>query len=612
MLVQCASPSCGTKFPRPDSDAGHIVTCPQCGKSTTAAPAPAKPVLVQLGDYKIIRPVAKGGMGEVFEATQLRLGRSVAIKILNRQLAADEQFLIRFEREAKAAAALNHPNVVHVYDFAQEDGQAYLVMELIEGQDLAKIVAQAGKMPVKDGLRIVADVASALQEAHGKGIIHRDIKPANILLTKKGTVKVLDLGLARRLDDDSDLTATGAGIGTPHFMSPEQARDAHHVDHRADIYSLGITLLYLLTGKRPYEGKSSYSIVLAHTTEPLPSGLELGTELPDNVEKLLHRMAAKAPTDRYSDYATLIADIKRVQRGEMPEGKLDDNTATQPILVSHAPAHGEAKPKTQPKPLDITATVHVPSQQPSTHTVMHSGESRFWQIATGVGILCTAIISLVALMHSLNNKQENNPQQVTVVPVNDGQQTAQQPKNKELTPEDFQALQEMMGPQQGKEGKGKRYNNNGPNMGKEHPDPLPPVDPIQNPLKQAPLKAMVAEAKAYAEANPTNYRSILSRYDQLYDMTGGTPFRPEVGDAYRVWSDRQMVATQKEYLSFSNTVRRVMTEQGHREGMQEWTKFPEELRGEKTDLYIQEKIRTDFPPPSVGTDGFKNKGPRNP
>lgn len=581
--------------------------CPQCGKSTSAFAAKEEKSLGQLGDYKIIRPIAKGGMGEVFEATQLRLGRSVALKVLNRQLANDEQFIARFEREAKAAAALNHPNVVHVYDFGQEDSKAYLVMELIEGQDLAKVVSLNGKMPLKDGLRIVADVASALQEAHGKGIIHRDIKPANILLTSKGIVKVLDLGLARRLDDDSDLTATGAGIGTPHFMSPEQARDAHHVDHRADIYSLGIALLYLLTGKRPYEGKSSYSIVLAHSTEPLPSGLELGTELPPYVEALLQKMAAKNPADRYSDYATLIADIRRVQRGEMPAGKLDDNTSTQPLVPAHHHAHGDPKPKTQPKPLDITATLHVPQ----TPTVVQSGESRFWQIATGVGILCTAVISLVALMHSLKKNQPENQQPVTVVPVNDGQQTANDAKGKDLTPEDLRTLQEMMGPQSQVQGKGKRYNNM-PNMGKDHPDPLPQLEPIQNPLQQAPLKAMVAEAKAYAEANPTKYRNILARYDQLYDMTGGTPFRPEVGDAYRVWSERQMAATQKEYLTFSNSVRRVMTEQGHREGMAEWNKFPEDLRGEKTDLYLQEKIRSDFPPPSIGSEGFKNKGPRNP
>ncbi|MGV3756915.1 MAG: protein kinase domain-containing protein [Verrucomicrobiota bacterium] len=604
MLVQCANPSCGTKFPRPESDAGRIVMCPQCGKSTTAAPAKTdKPQLGQLGDYKIIRPVAKGGMGEVYEATQLRLGRSVALKVLNRNLAMDEQFLQRFEREAKAAAALNHPNIVHVYDFAHEDGQAYLVMEFIEGQDLAKIVSQAGKMPLKEGLKIVADVASALQEAHSKGIIHRDIKPANILLTSKGIVKVSDLGLARRLDDDSDLTATGAGIGTPHFMSPEQARDAHHVDHRADIYSLGITLLYLLTGKRPYEGKSSYSIVLAHSTEPLPSGLELGTELPAHVEALLHKMAAKKPEDRYADYATLLADIKRVQRGEMPEGKLGDQTSTQPIGMPKPLTAAAAKPN-QPKPLEITATVPA-ATPPATNA---GGESRFWQIAMAVGILCTAIISLVALVQSLKDKGPGNMPGTNVVMVNDGQQASSPPpqggKSKELTEEDMQALQEMMEQQE----KGKRYS--AMMSAKDRPDPLPPLEPLDNPLKIQGLPEMVAEAEAYAKANPTKYRSILARYDQLYLSSGGTQYRPVVGDAFKVWSDRQMVAVKKEYESLAAEAKKLIQEQGHRLGMQVWQKFPLELRGDGPDVWLKERIQTDFPPPAIGVEGLKNKGPQ--
>jgi serine/threonine protein kinase len=607
MLVQCANPSCGTKFPRPESDAGRIVMCPQCGKSTTAAPAkPDKPALGQLGDYKIVRPVAKGGMGEVYEATQLRLGRSVALKILNRNLAMDEQFLQRFEREAKAAAALNHPNVVHVYDFAKEDGQAYLVMEFIEGQDLAKIVSQAGKMPLKDGLKIVADVASALQEAHNKGIIHRDIKPANILLTSKGVVKVSDLGLARHLDDDSDLTATGAGIGTPHFMSPEQARDAHHVDHRADIYSLGITLLYLLTGKRPYEGKSSYSIVLAHSTEPLPSGLELGTELPAHVEALIQKMAAKLPEERYADYATLLADIKRVQRGEMPEGKLGELTSTTPMMPP-MPAVAAGKPKTQQhRALDITAT--VPAATPPASNA--GGESRLWQIAMAVGILCTAIISLVALVHSLKDKGPGNTPGTNVVTVNEGNQQAQTqptqngPGGKELTEADLQALQEMMKQQV----KGKRYS--AMMSTKEHPEPLPPLAPIVNPLQTAPLPEMVAEAEAYAKANPTNYRSILARYDQLYPITGGTPHRPTVGGAYKLWSERQLAAAKKEYEAFAVEVKKLIQEQGHRVGMQSWQRFPEELRGDMADNWIKDKIQTDFPPPAIGEQGLKNKGPQ--
>ncbi len=590
MLVQCANPSCGTKFPRPDSDAGRLVMCPQCGKSTSAVPAqPEKPSLGQLGDYKIIRAVAKGGMGEVFEATQLRLGRSVALKILNRNLATDQQFLQRFEREARAAAALNHPNLVHVYDFAVEDGQAYLVMEFIEGQDLAKVVAQAGKMPLKDALRIVADVASALQEAHVKGIIHRDIKPANILLTKKGVVKVSDLGLARRLDDDSDLTATGAGIGTPHFMSPEQARDAHHVDHRADIYSLGITLLYLLTGKRPYEGKSSYSIVLAHSTEPLPSGLELGTELPTHVEALVQRMAAKLPTERYADYATLLADIKRVQRGEMPEGKLGDATSTQPIGMPAALPATSAK-LNQPKPLDITATVPAPTIQ----TVTQSGESRFWQIAMAVGVLCTAIISLVALMHSLKNKdsgRENSdaPELITQAPP-----PPANARDKDLTPEERQLLEEMM--TQGKSWRGGR------------PLPLPPLPPMDmEPLRSSIPPQMLDEADAYATKNPTNYMSILLRYQQIQKRAGTLPVGMIAGQQIQEWTKKRDEAAEKAVLEFEGKLKELLPV-SHQQAMGVWRYFPDELRSDLVDRRVDE-ILEKYPPPDGGKKG---KGGRQP
>ncbi|MCD6050714.1 MAG: Serine/threonine protein kinase-related protein [Verrucomicrobia bacterium] len=566
--------------------------CPQCGKSTSAVPAQAeKPSLGQLGDYKIIRAVAKGGMGEVFEATQLRLGRSVALKILNRNLATDQQFLQRFEREARAAAALNHPNLVHVYDFAVEDGQAYLVMEFIEGQDLAKIVAQAGKMPLKDALRIVADVASALQEAHIKGIIHRDIKPANILLTKKGVVKVSDLGLARRLDDDSDLTATGAGIGTPHFMSPEQARDAHHVDHRADIYSLGITLLYLLTGKRPYEGKSSYSIVLAHSTEPLPSGLELGTELPPHVEALIQRMAAKLPAERYADYGTLLADIKRVQRGEMPEGKPGEATSTQPIGAPVPVPVSSTKPN-QPKPLDITATVPSPTLPTATQT----GESRFWQIAMAVGVLCTAIISLVALMHSLKNKEGDKKDGAPVISVEQSSQQNPPPhqRGKDLTYEERRLLEEMMA--EGKGGRGGR------------PLPLPPLHPVDTePLKSTIPPQMLSEADEYATKNPTNYNSILIRYQQVQKKAAGLPVGRIADQKVREWTDKRDAAGEKAVLEFEERLKELLPD-SHVKAMGVWRYFPDELRSDLVDRRVGEVVEK-YPPPDGGKKG---KGGRQP
>ena len=205
--------------------------------------------------------------------------RPAAIKLLSEELSREPEFLARFEREAKSAAALNHPNVVQVYDYGQAEGQYFFVMELVDGTDLSIYVKEHGKLPIATALDYCEQAVKALKFAASHAIIHRDVKPANLMLTRDGLLKVSDLGLAKKLTDDSEVTMTGVGMGSPHFLAPEQADDAAHVDHRADIYALGVTLLYLLTGKRPFEGASNFSVVLAHANKPLPTGIELGTAL---------------------------------------------------------------------------------------------------------------------------------------------------------------------------------------------------------------------------------------------------------------------------------------------------------------------------------------------
>src|SRR5882724_2101667 len=269
------------------------------------------------GSYRLVRKIAQGGMGVIYEAIQTKLDRKVALKILSEPLAARAEFLQRFEREAKAAAALNHPNVVQVHDFGKFDGRPLIIMEFIEGQNLSSYVAIRGKLPTEEALDIVEQAARALKAAAEKSIIHRDIKPSNLMLTRNGIVKVADLGLAKILTQDSELTMSNI-IGSPHFIAPEQAADSKNADHRVDIYSLGITLFFLLTGKYPYDGNSPISIVLAHTQKPLPSAAELGVELPAEVEALIHRMAAKNPEDRYQDYDSLLADLHLVKQGHAP------------------------------------------------------------------------------------------------------------------------------------------------------------------------------------------------------------------------------------------------------------------------------------------------------
>lgn len=269
------------------------------------------------GGYKLVRKIATGGMGVIYEAVQTKLDRKVALKILTEPLAARPEFFQRFEREAKAAAALNHPNVVQVHDFGEADGRHFIIMEFVEGQNLSAYVAVRGRLPAEEALNIIEQAARALKAAAEKSIVHRDIKPSNLMLTRNGVVKVADLGLAKVLTQDSELTMSNI-VGSPHFIAPEQAADSRNADHRVDIYSLGITLFFLLTGKYPYDGNSPISIVLAHTQKPLPSAAELGVQIPAEVEALIHRMAAKNPDERYQDYDSLLADLQLVKSGYAP------------------------------------------------------------------------------------------------------------------------------------------------------------------------------------------------------------------------------------------------------------------------------------------------------
>jgi serine/threonine protein kinase len=271
-----------------------------------------------LGNYKLIRKIAQGGMGVIYEATQINLDRKVALKILTAELATRPEFLQRFEREAKSAASLNHPGIVAVHDFGEADGRRYIIMEFVDGENLSEYIAKRGKIPVENALAIVEQAAQALKAATEKSIIHRDIKPSNLMLTRDGRVKIADMGLAKILTENSELTMSSVSIGSPHFIAPEQAGDSKNADHRVDIYSLGVTLLYLVTGKHAFDGDSPISVVLAHATKPLPTGADLGTELPAEVEALIKRMTAKNPDERYQTYDELLADLQLVQRGYAP------------------------------------------------------------------------------------------------------------------------------------------------------------------------------------------------------------------------------------------------------------------------------------------------------
>ena len=263
-----------------------------------------RPRPLKYGNYDLLEIIGQGGMGTVYKARHKMMKHDVAIKVISSKQGdeSDNRFK-RFQREVQTAGKLSHNNIVSALDAGEENDKFFLVMELVLGEDLGKISKCEGELPVDEVLDYMTQAAVGLQYAHDEGIVHRDIKPHNLLLSSDGIVKILDLGLVslQRSEDSIDDSLTGQNqiIGTVDYMSPEQAKDVHSVDPRADIYSLGCTLFRLLTGKAPYPGNSTIERLLAHRDNTIPSLHQFRTDIPELLDRIFQRMVAKEPDDRY-------------------------------------------------------------------------------------------------------------------------------------------------------------------------------------------------------------------------------------------------------------------------------------------------------------------------
>ncbi len=313
-----------------------------------------------VGPYRITEQLGSGGMATVFRAYHAALDRYVAIKVLHPAFKEDPNFLARFQREARVVAKLEHPNIVPVYDFSDHHGQPYLVMRYVEGETLKGRLAR-GPLPPDETLKVIHPIGAALTYAHGQGVLHRDVKPSNVMLTPKGDVFLTDFGLARIAQAGESTLSQDSMLGTPQYISPEQAKGERDLDARTDVYSLGVVVYELLVGRVPYQADTPYAVVHDHIFTPLPMPRTINPNLPEPLERFLLKTLAKDRADRFQSVAEMMAGLNRaVDESGIPFSSSPSTVVTAgatPTLAAPAKPSAEMAAAPSSKPVSPLAWI---------------------------------------------------------------------------------------------------------------------------------------------------------------------------------------------------------------------------------------------------------------
>jgi serine/threonine protein kinase len=370
----------------------------------------------KIGQYEIISQLGQGGMATVYKAHHAQLDRYVAIKVMHQTIQADEAFVARFKREAQIVASLTHPHIVPVYDFSDYNGQPYLVMKYVEGVTLKQRMIKTA-MTLDDVLYVMRAVGSALTYAHSKGVLHRDVKPSNIVIDKDNVPYLADFGLARITQAGESTLSADMLLGTPNYMSPEQASGKKNLDGRTDIYSLGIVLYELLVGHVPFSGDTPYAVIHDHIYTPLPSPSKINPEIPLSVESVLLRATSKKPDDRYTTADDMIRDLDDA----ITESKLIDLNPDRASIASESLAQfreemGSTLSLNQATPTALLSSATPKTRTPTTPLTLSGYKTatlyepqaggRWWMMGGCAGFLVIFFMSLAVLLGASNNLLE--------------------------------------------------------------------------------------------------------------------------------------------------------------------------------------------------------------
>ncbi|MCV7198994.1 serine/threonine-protein kinase [Mycobacterium angelicum] len=368
------------------------------------------------GRYRLQRLIATGGMGQVWEAVDSRLGRRVAVKVLKNEFSSDPEFIERFRAEARTTAMLNHPGIASVHDYgeSQMDGEgrtAYLVMELVNGEPLNSVLKRTGRLSLRHALDMLEQTGRALQVAHAAGLVHRDVKPGNILITPTGQVKITDFGIAKAVDA-APVTQTGMVMGTAQYIAPEQAL-GQDASPASDVYSLGVVGYEVVSGKRPFTGDGALTVAMKHIKEPPPP---LPPDLPPNVRELIEITLVKNPAQRYRSggpFADAVAAVRAGRRPPRPSQSPPAGRAAPAAIPSATPARVAATPSSRTPPPRRSRPATTSRRPPPARRTFSSGQRALLWAAGVLGALAIIIAVLIVINSGADNPQQQQPPTVT-------------------------------------------------------------------------------------------------------------------------------------------------------------------------------------------------------
>lgn len=375
----------------------------------TPPPSPAS----TLGNYRLLRKLGAGAMGSVYLARQVNLERVVALKVMSKELARDQAFVERFKREARVLAKLDHPHIVRCYDLGEDQGRYYLAMEFVDGGSLGDWIKKKGRLSLGDSLHIVLACAEGLKHAHDQNLIHRDVKPDNVLISRKGVVKLADLGLAKAMNEDLMLTRTGTGGGTPAFMAPEQARDLKHVDGRCDIYALGCVLYHCLTGQLPFTGTTLIEVLEAKESSRIAPLRRQNPAVPERLDLIIGKMLAPRVEYRYPSCGELIHDLEALKLAHPTLKDFGPEVESSPAAparstpaVPKAPSSHPTSPVPAPAPAKPQSKKPVPVKAPEPASSLEDEKDSWFVMFPGPqGRVVTKHLNTAQVLNLIRGEQ---------------------------------------------------------------------------------------------------------------------------------------------------------------------------------------------------------------